>query len=85
MNKIKQLFLSLRFQQLLVVTILQILVALGVISGDKGVQITNIVSVFLVGVAGIGTLDKSAQARAGATTVTLPKNISSVSAKTTKK
>jgi len=85
MKKIKELFKSLRFQQLAVVTVIQILVALDVISGDKGVQIANIVSVFLVGVAGIGTLDKSAQLRAGATTVTLPANVSSVSAKTTKK
>jgi len=85
MDKLKQLFLSLRFQQLAVVTVIQILVALDVISGDKGVQIANIVSVFLVGVAGIGTLDKTAQIRAGSTTVSMPSNVSSVTTTTKKK
>lgn len=77
-TKLKNLFSSIRFWQLLVVAIIQTLVVLNLIDSEQGVAVANIFSIFLGAVVTIGTVDK----RSSNTTVSIPSNVSSVTATT---
>lgn len=84
-NKIVQLVTSVRFLQLVVVAVLQSLVLFSIISTEQGEGLINIISALLVGSVGIGTIDKFSAAKSGATTVSIPKNVTEVKATTKKK
>ena len=85
-SKIISILSSVRFWQLAIVAIIQILVALGAINSDQGITIANIISVFLGAVVTIGTVDKVATTASGTATVTIPSNVTEVKAtKKTKK
>lgn len=78
MTKFKEILGSSRFQQMLIVSILQALVVFNVITGDQSVQLVNIVSYLFGASVLIGTVDKASEAKAGVTSVTLPKNVTAV-------
>lgn len=59
MNKFKAILKSSRFQQLLVVAVLQVLVVFNVIDGDKFNHLVDIVSGLFLASVGIGTIDKN--------------------------
>jgi hypothetical protein len=58
MNNIKELFSSFRFQQLLVVAILQALQLFNVLDSVQAQGLTDIISTLLIGSVAVGTIDK---------------------------
>lgn len=60
MIKLNELLSSIRFWQITVGAIAQVLVALGIVSSEAGVAVANIVTVWLGAVATVGTVDKVA-------------------------
>lgn len=89
-EKIVALLSSPRFIGLVIVGFLQALVVFNVITGVQAESLIQIVQSIILGAVAIRTLDRNAEKVAGATanttTVTMPKNVSSVKAsKTTKK
>lgn len=86
MNKIIEIVSSTRFIQLLIVAFLQSLVLFNVITSDQGEGLTNIISALLIGSVTIRTIDRNTgDVKAGNTTVSIPQNVTTVSAKTTSK
>lgn len=83
MKKIKEILSSIRFQQMLVIAVLQSLVVFNVISGDQSIQLINIISTLFGASVVLGTVDKHADTKT--TTVSIPDNVSSVTATTNNK
>jgi hypothetical protein len=89
-EKIVALLSSPRFIGLVLIGALQALVLFNVITGVQGEGLTQIIQSVILGAVAIKTVDRASEKVAGATanttTVTMPKNVSSVKAsKTTKK
>jgi len=90
MKKLLQIFQSARFIQLVIVAILQSLVLFNVLTTEQSVGLVNIISALFGASVVIGTVDKntgearieSAKLSTGTTTVTIPDNVSEVTAST---
>lgn len=80
MQKYKDLLNSSRFQQLLIIAILQSLVVFNVISSDQGVQLINIISALFGASVVVRTVDRQSDVQANGTVV----NISSAPTTATK-
>lgn len=77
---------SSRFQQLFVIAVLQSLVLFNIISSDQGVGLINIISGLFGASVVIRTVDRQTDvktaAATGTTTVSIPANVSNVTAST---
>ncbi len=85
MNKYKEIAGSPTFHLILIIAILQILKIRNVLDGAQAEQIITVVQQFFAGVAGVRVVTKIGTAPSGTTTVTLPQNVSTVTASTTEK
>lgn len=80
MTKFKEILGSSRFQQMILIAILQSLVLFNVITSDQGTGLINIISYLFGASVLIRTVDRNAGDAKSATTVSIPNNVSSVSA-----
>lgn len=89
----KNIFSSPRFWLIVIIAVLQSLTVFNIINGDQADRLINILSVALGSMVALRTVDKVGEAQvsaakiaAGTTTISMPKAVSTVTArKTTKK
>lgn len=80
----KEIYKSPRFWLLVITAILQGLVVVNVIEGAQAEGLVQIVQALLLGVVGIRTIDRNTgDAKTNVTTVSIPSNVSTVTASTT--
>ncbi len=82
----KDIFTSHRFWLLVATAVLQALVVVKVIDGLQAEGLTQIVQALLLGIVGIRTIDRNTgDAKGTLTTVSMPNNVSTVTATKKKK
>jgi len=81
----KGLFTSPRFWLIVVIAVLQSLAVFNILSGEQVKQLVDIISLAIGGVIAVRTADKFSEPKPNTTTVTIPTNVSEVTAKTKKK
>lgn len=74
------IFTSPRFWLIVVIGVLQSLVVFKVIDGVQAESLVQIVQSVLAGIVTVRTVDKLGENKEGATTVSMPENVSSVTA-----
>jgi len=79
------IFTSPRFWLIVVIGVLQSLVVFKVIDGVQAESLVQIVQSVLAGIVTVRTVDKLGENKEGATTVSMPENVSSVTATKKKK
>ncbi len=87
MNKYKEILNSPTFHLICAILLIQILKIFNIITGPQMDQLATALQQFFAGVGGVRVLQKVATPKptGNTTTVTMPSNVSSVSAKTSKK